>query len=104
MHPGLAAYCETKEKGNKEDIAFITLARSTCTFGKFCKRKTNLKSLGETRWRRLAFPNSLFSRFWHPAAYSAGLGVLGAPNWHLVFSSLSSGLGLLGPLLSLCPN
>jgi hypothetical protein len=47
---------ETEEKGNKEDVAFITLARSQVTFENIVKEMKSLKSSEETRWRRLASP------------------------------------------------
>jgi hypothetical protein len=42
-HPGLAEWYENEMKGNKEDIAFITLARCYVTseyFGKEAKKLT----------------------------------------------------------------
>jgi hypothetical protein len=49
-HPGFSAKYETERKGNKEDIVFITLARSHVTF----------EAARKAGWRRLASTKSVF--------------------------------------------
>jgi hypothetical protein len=44
-HPRFAAKCETGRKGNKENIAFITLSISHVTFESFAKEMKKLKPL-----------------------------------------------------------
>ncbi len=49
-HPGLPAWYENERKGNKEDIAFIILARCLVNPEYFAKEMKRLKPQEETRW------------------------------------------------------
>ncbi len=75
---------ETERKDNKEDIAFITLARSLVTFENFSKEMKKIEATRKAGWRRLVSPKSAFSRplaFSAPlVAFSAALGICPRPR------------------------
>jgi hypothetical protein len=54
-HAGMAAKYEKDRKGNKEDVALKTLARSQVSFYQIKKIDEVFEGLGKTRWGPQAF-------------------------------------------------
>ncbi len=68
-HPGIAAWYENEVKGNKEDIAYITQARSHVTFKNSAKEVKNLK-LQENRMAPLGFTQTSVFTFLGTSSHS----------------------------------
>ncbi len=102
-HLGFAAQYETERIGNKEDIAFITLARCHVTSDNFAKEMEKLKPQEQqdvAAWLLLNLRSHALRLSQRLIAFSVGLGVSPPPHGILKLS-FSAGLCVVNSFFNL---